>query len=286
MKIHQTILAAVIAFLVWTPVTTWAAVTVNLTTAGATATPTAVIGGVFRVEQIDPQSTGTGVIDSFVRIQDNGNEEGYNTDLGTPLDTKAGNFTHSLLLSSVPIVDIGGTLYRQFLLDINQNTGGDNEFITLNQIQIFLAPSDMLHTGLIPAGATTPPEIAFAGTTEVFRMNEDTNTGFTQILMDYSLNAGSGSGDMFLYVLNSAFTGLGTQNLILYSQFGDDPDGPGGAFGNGGTNDGFEEWAVLLPEGSPDPNPPPSLPEPTSLAIWCLGLVAAGFGARRMRKQK
>ena len=31
---------------------------------------------------------------------------------------------------------------------------------------------------------------------------------------------------------------------------------------------------------------PPGVPEPTSLAIWCLGMVAAGFGARRMRKQK
>jgi hypothetical protein len=28
------------------------------------------------------------------------------------------------------------------------------------------------------------------------------------------------------------------------------------------------------------------VPEPTSLAIWALGVVAAGFGARRMRKQK
>lgn len=30
----------------------------------------------------------------------------------------------------------------------------------------------------------------------------------------------------------------------------------------------------------------PPLPEPTSLAIWALGMVAAGFGARRMRKRK
>jgi len=31
---------------------------------------------------------------------------------------------------------------------------------------------------------------------------------------------------------------------------------------------------------------PGPIPEPTSLAIWALGMVAAGFGARRMRKQK
>jgi len=36
----------------------------------------------------------------------------------------------------------------------------------------------------------------------------------------------------------------------------------------------------------PPPIDTPSAPEPTSLAIWVLGMVAAGFGARRMRKQK
>jgi len=30
----------------------------------------------------------------------------------------------------------------------------------------------------------------------------------------------------------------------------------------------------------------PNLPEPTSLAIWALGMVAAGFGARRLRKAR
>lgn len=42
----------------------------------------------------------------------------------------------------------------------------------------------------------------------------------------------------------------------------------------------------IMASRNPAQLPPPSAPEPTSLAIWCLGLVAAGFGARRMRKQK
>jgi hypothetical protein len=45
----------------------------------------------------------------------------------------------------------------------------------------------------------------------------DTNPQ-TTIHMDYSLNAGSGSGDLFFYVLDSRFSNI--SNVILYSQFG------------------------------------------------------------------
>src|SRR5690349_6373427 len=89
-----------------------AASTLDLTTAGATASVAAIIGGTYRVDQINPQSTGTGVIDSFLRIQGNGNEMGFNTDATPTLDAKAGTFTHSLHLSDVPIVSLSGTAYR------------------------------------------------------------------------------------------------------------------------------------------------------------------------------
>ena len=46
----------------------------------------------------DAQPTGTGVIDSFVRVQGNGTERGYNHSLGgnEPWDTKSGLFTHDI----------------------------------------------------------------------------------------------------------------------------------------------------------------------------------------------
>src|SRR5262245_40265485 len=48
--------------------------------------------------QANPQSTGTGVIDPFVRIQRTGTERGYNTDARpVEFDTKDANqWTHSL----------------------------------------------------------------------------------------------------------------------------------------------------------------------------------------------
>src|SRR5262245_57718589 len=116
-----------------------AKIVIDLTSPGATngvqaGDNTAAIGGTFIVQQIDPESAGARVIDSFLRVQQTGTERGYNTDLGTALDDKApsGGFTRAITLSEIPIVTLGGVEYRQFLLDINQNT---QEKLSLNQSQ-------------------------------------------------------------------------------------------------------------------------------------------------------
>jgi hypothetical protein len=95
-------------------------------------------------------------------------------------------------------------------------------------------------------------------------MSAGTGNPQTTIHMDYSLNAGSGSGDLFFYVPNSIFSGI--TNVILYSQFGNPP-------GGSGTNDGFEEWAVLKAAGSPCIGCEP-VPEPSS--IYLLGSLLVG----------
>jgi hypothetical protein len=65
---------------------------------------------------------GSGVIDSFVRIQTVGNEQGFNTSgsLSGQPDVKGGAFTHDLRLADVPTIFVGGVAYREFRLDINQ----------------------------------------------------------------------------------------------------------------------------------------------------------------------
>jgi len=235
------------------------------------AAASADLGGTFRIEQISPQSTGTGVIDPFVRIQANTNEQGYNTSLGTPLDTKSGQFTRALTLAEIPIVTISGVQYRQFLLDINQNSGGNNEFLNLTQIQIFQTSADRIDGVVNPlsdnnsVSALTFPTGPAA--TEIFRMSATTNNNYTTILMDYSLNSGSGSGDMFLYVRNSLFNAA-LSNIIMYSDFGQNPAGAG-------SNDGFEEWAVLKASTAPCIGCT-VVPEPTSVSL--LGTLIAGLG--------
>src|SRR3989338_1858801 len=84
------------------------------------------------------QGSGTGNIDPFVRIQENGSEKGYNTDGTLEFDTKPGTWTHSLLLSSVPIVNIVGTAYYEFLLDAAEPSGNS---LTIDTLTFYLLSS-------------------------------------------------------------------------------------------------------------------------------------------------
>lgn len=231
----------------------------DLTTVGASG----FIGSAF-FEQIDPQSTGSGVIDPFVRIKGKSVVEGYNTD-GRPTafnENSSPVFTHSLLVSDVPIVNIGGTDYRQFLLDINQRNR--RPLLSLDELQIYLNATD---------GDLTTTTLASLGTL-IYDLDAVEES---RIELDASLNHGSGSGDMFAYIPDSLFTGSDTQFVYFYSKFGV----------NNRNNGGFEEWAVIGPpcEGSDCPQPPPPvIPEPTSLLLLGSGLLGAlGFGVSRKR---
>src|SRR5258708_4456819 len=84
---------------------------VDLTTSGNFGT----INGA-RFETADFRPAGTGYINSFVRIQRDGTEQGYNTS-GRPVvfDEKTdGNYTRNIRYGDVPTVQIGGVSYKEF----------------------------------------------------------------------------------------------------------------------------------------------------------------------------
>jgi len=200
----------------------------------------------------DSQSTGTGVIQSFVRIQASGTEEGYNTD-GRPVqydENTSAQFTRSLLLSAVPIVNIGGVNYREFLLDINQTNA--DPLLSLDAIKLYLLANGNITDPITSNPPFGPPLY---------------DLGSNYLLLNYDLNAGSGSGDLFMYILDSAFTGP-NQYVYLYSKFGSE------AYP---SNAGFEEWAVRE-AGTP-------IPEPVSMLLFGTGLVGIGGYMRKKFKQ-
>src|ERR1041384_4049743 len=106
-----------------------AAVVVDLTAAGSNGT---INGAVF--QQFSPQPTGTGVLNSFLRIQHDSAEEGYNTDFRkVEFDQTNDIHTRSLLLSEIPQVTLSRILYREFLLDINESN--NTPLLSLNDVQ-------------------------------------------------------------------------------------------------------------------------------------------------------
>jgi hypothetical protein len=175
-------------------------------------------GALFQTAELQP--AGTGVIDSFVRMQAMGTQQGYNTD-GRPVpfnELTDPNFTRSLLLTSVPTVNVGGTAYREFVLDINQTASATGRFISLDQMRIFQSPTgNMTTTNLSLLGT----EIYTLGTADWIKLNAQL------------IGGGSGKSDLFAYIPNSLFTSSNPY-VTLYSQFGS----------NFASNDGFEEWFV------------------------------------------
>jgi VPDSG-CTERM motif len=229
-----------------------AATIVDLTTPGASGHA----NGAF-FQQISSQSTGTGVIDPFLRIQANGTEQGFNNsvDQFTLDDVAKGgqNYNHDLRLSNVPVVGINGVNYYQFLLDINQN-GQSESLLSLFDMQIWLRGSpitDLSH----PRG--TYGDLTGSGAALAW----DLVGNIVELKAD--LNPGSGAGDMFAYIPQSVL-GTGNEYVYLYSAFGD-PNR---------SNDGFEEWSILK-GGS-------SVPD-GGLTVALLGSALMGLGMLRKR---
>jgi hypothetical protein len=224
---------------------------VDLTTVGSSGT---INDALFY--QWDGTPQGTGVFDPFVRIQydpppgSGGIEAGYNTDGTIEFQTKddgGHNWTHSLLLSDVPTVTINSILYREFTLDINQNSGDTGSILSLDDLKLYLESTPNL-TGW--SGSFGDPLYSL----------DDANDNW--IKLDYDLNGGSGNGDMLAYIPDDLFTGP-NQYVYLYSKFGI----------NFTANDGFEEWATRIGTEV--------IPAPGAILLGGIGVCFVGWLKKR-----
>ncbi len=153
---------------------------------------------------------------TFLRIESlpgSATTEGYNTDasLVKSENTEKQQLSHSLKLSDVPIVSIGGKDYREFILNINElgKTKENLELakIVLEKLQIFL--------GNAPNLANYP---TFNGkASKTFEIDQH-----SVLLQD--INSDRGSHDYFVYISNNFFTdsNKGAKKYVyLFSKFSD-----------------------------------------------------------------
>src|SRR5262245_45467587 len=206
-------------------------------------------GGFF--ELMGQQPAGSGVIDSFVRLDSHGNsttEEGHNSsgrNQGSPKlnfdENSSPTFTHNLQLQDVPKVKVGNTWYREFLLDVNEPNNGSAVPVSLNKFKVFTSGTGSLlisgtnlsglgtlrydmDTGTASAGATSGADGDSAAP----------SPGGNWVSLN-DVNHGSGQADLRVLVPESAFgNAKATDFVYLFSRFGD----------TSAMTGGYEEWYV------------------------------------------
>jgi PEP-CTERM motif-containing protein len=239
---------------------------IDLRTSGSSET-TGIANGALFYQNVD-QSSGTGFINPFLRIQDSPVEEGFNTDYRqngqAPLDDKSDlQFTHSLTLGSLKTVTVNNTSYYLFSLDIDEPNNGPKRYISLDEVKLYLASAPDLSD---LSSATLKWDMDGAGDAVVY-------------LDGGALSPGNGGDDMQMLVPTSFFAGADPNSyLYFYTKMG-----ATAGFGadNFDADASFEEWRALQGEAPP----PPPVPEPATMLLLGGGLAGV-IGKRRglMRK--
>ena len=211
----------------------------------------------------DQHPAGAGYIDSFLRIQQSGDEQGYNTSARpVQFDQQTDpTDTHDLAIADIGTEKIGGVDYFAFFLDANESASSKKSYLTLDQLEIYGANGTDL-TGYSNAGANNASG-ALTGATKLYDM--DTASADNAITLNYNLSGSdSGSSDMVFYLPKSMLGGY--TYVTLYSQFGK----INGSNKKYASDAGFEEWFTM--SSIPVTTQFTAIPEPSTLLLLGTGV--------------
>ena len=175
-------------------------------------------------------SSGTGTFNPFVRLQASPEEAGYNTNGTLEFDSKAGNWTHAILISEIPVRTLDECT-NCFELWVDINEGNNAKPVSLNEMEIWFTDN---------ANLTGYPFAGVVGTSLQYDFSDE--------ILIRDVNQGSGRGDLRYLVPTAGLAIPGncsygsttcTTYFLLYSEWG--------TSGGSQTSDGgFEEWKVKV----------------------------------------
>jgi hypothetical protein len=177
------------------------------------------------------QAHGTGALQTYLTVDADGVERGYNTDF-RPVQFDASsdvNATRALPLSSVPVVTVDGVEYREFVLNVDQIDANGDRQLSVDEIQIFTSTVNNLRNynnanNTLRAGSLIETPIwsldALDGSTnDWLQVRAKANTAAT--------------GELALLIPNNLFA-PSEAFVYIYSRMGVNRD----------ANQGAEQWGV------------------------------------------
>jgi hypothetical protein len=177
------------------------------------------------------EAHGTGALQTYLTVQNDGVERGYNTDF-RPVQFNASsdaNQTRALPLANVPVVTVDGQEYREFVLNVDQIDANGDRQLSVDEIQIFTSTVNNLRNysnanNTLRAGSLVESPIwsldALDGSTnDWLQVRAKANTAAT--------------GELALLIPNDLFA-PGETFVYIYSRMGVNRD----------ANQGAEQWGV------------------------------------------
>ncbi len=224
--------------------------------------------GRFRAEVL-PGSSGTGVFDTFLKINARPMEHGYNTSASGVMDNAAGPWTRNLQVGDMSMVqDLNGRYLMSIGLDLNEPNSAGARYQSLDAFQVYVSP----------IGSQSTSDQTQLGTL-IYNMDAVQDNA---LLLDVNRNSASGSGrsDLNIYLDLSLFADVKPSDYIYFYMhmggvgLGEAPQYPNHSFTNEGGFDELRKDSSLQSVSA--------IPEPSAALL--LALAATGLMARRSRR--
>lgn len=295
---------------------TYATITSNTTSSGSGVDMlfTTKTGGIGNLPAAIASSTGSGAFTRMFDMQSNGDERGYNSAVGSdpnvasendPLprfDQSNGGVQNPIIIPDIiTTINIGGTLYFEFMLDGGESDG--QSAISIDELMIFT--SDAGNLNINDSNSDPTPKQVY----DLFQA-EDSNINLVYSLDEFNIStgvagtnrtllvnlieAGNGDPDFAIYVpVDAIITGPNdparyTRRIYIWVEHGttgtlltSSPQWGNNQNINFGSSSTFEEWAFYK-EATPYSA---VVPEP---AVYVTGILLLGLAGlvewRRRRK--